>query len=126
MSLIFSLLALMAAGALWIKHQYTVRELQAVKNDKKEIEQLLIYYTEEMKRDNERLRSEWESRETPAEEMEMAEPAPETGEAAPKESMMNRVIILYKDGWKEKDIAKTLSIGQREVHLFLQMQESKL
>lgn len=123
MSLIFSLLALMAAGALWIKHQYTVRELQAVKNDKKEIEQLLIYYTEEMKRDNERLRSEWEGRETPAEEMEMAEPAPETEEAAPKESMMNRVIMLYKDGWKEKDIAKTLSIGQREVHLFLQMQE---
>jgi DNA-binding transcriptional regulator LsrR (DeoR family) len=31
--------------------------------------------------------------------------------------------MLYKDGWKEKDIAKTLSIGQREVHLVLQMQE---
>ncbi|WP_022792794.1 DUF6115 domain-containing protein [Marinococcus halotolerans] len=123
MSLIFSLLALMAAGALWIKHQYTLRELQAVKNDKKEIEQLLIYYTEEMKRDNERLRSEWEGRETPAEEMEMEEPEPEMDEAAPKESMMNRVMMLYKDGWKEKDIAKTLSIGQREVHLFLQMQE---
>ncbi|MDZ5781833.1 DUF6115 domain-containing protein [Marinococcus luteus] len=123
MSLIFSLLALMAAGALWIKHQFVVRELQAVKNDKKEIEQLLIYYTDEMKRDNERLRAEWEGGKHPAEEVETAEPVPEMEEAAPKESMMNRVIMLYKDGWKEKDIAKTLSIGQREVHLFLQMQE---
>lgn len=123
MSLIFSLLALMAVGALWIKHQFIVRELQAVKNDKKEIEQLLIYYTDEMKRDNERLRAEWEGGERPAEEAETAEPVPEMEEAAPKESMMNRVTMLYKDGWKEKDIAKTLSIGQREVHLFLQMQE---
>lgn len=123
MALIFSLLALMAAGALWIKNQFVMRELQEVKNDKKEIEQLLIYYTEEMKSDNERLRAEWEGRESPAEEMEMAEPAPDVDEAAPKESLMDRVIMLYKEGWKEKDIAKTLSIGQREVHLFLQMQE---
>lgn len=123
MSLIFSLLALMTAGALWIKHQFTVRELQALKNDKKEIEQLLIYYTEEMKRDNERLRSVWEGRESPVEETEMAEPAQDVDEPSPKESMMNRVIMLYKEGWKEKDIAKTLSIGQREVHLFLQMKE---
>lgn len=123
MAVIFSLLALMAAGALWIKHQFVVRELQAVKNDKKEIEQLLIYYTEEMKRDNERLRAEWGGRESSAEEMEISEPAPDVDEAAPKESLMDRVIMLYKDGWKEKDIAKTLSIGQREVHLFLQIQE---
>lgn len=123
MSLIFSLLALMAAGALWIKHQFVVRELQEVKNDKKEIEQLLIYYTEEMKRDNERLRAEWEGGESPVEETETSEPVPEIDEAAPKESLMDRVIMLYKEGWKEKDIAKTLSIGQREVHLFLQMQE---
>lgn len=123
MALIFSLLALMAAGALWIKNQFVMRELQEVKNDKKEIEQLLIYYTEEMKSDNERLRAEWEGRESPAEEMEMAEPAPDVDEAAPKESLMDRVIMLYKEGWKEKDIAKTLSIGQGEVHLFLQMQE---
>ncbi|WP_079476188.1 DUF6115 domain-containing protein [Marinococcus halophilus] len=125
MALIFSLLALMAAGALWIKLQSVAGELRQVKNDKKEIEQLLIYYTDEMKRDNERLRAEWDGPESPVEEMEAVgegSAMPE-GKASPKESLMDRVIMLYKEGWKEKDIAKSLSIGQREVHLFLQMQE---
>jgi len=119
---------------LIVKKMRSAFDYQQFETQKKELEDLLAYYSVELKEENERFLNEMLERmkfkeKDKLEQPEM-EPKKTVREAKPVEvhaqpSLEAEAVQLYQQGFDIKEIAKKLNKGHGEIELLLKFHRSK-